>query len=201
MAILHYSSEEVTPANNLCKQRQWKSPFCPAEGTSFIPVQTVLQAEAHTADIHDNKEEAQIAGCRFEHKSITNNFNSFLDCSWGIRQFPKLFQIGMSCWFYRNLCQQFTLGIGSCSSARCTWTGGKEVTVGSYPSPALISWPHQKPVLQWNHCSLQPHLIWILVIFHIQCDFLGSFLDPLQVSRQASSDKMVPFTLPACSPP
>lgn len=139
VAILYYSSEQVTPANNLYKQRQWKKPFCLVEGTSFIPIQTVLQAAAHTADIHGNKEEAQIEECRFEQKSITNNVNCFLDSSWGIRQFPKLFQTGMSCWFYRNLCGQFTLGIGFCSSGQCTWTGGKEVTVGSYPSPALIS--------------------------------------------------------------
>ena len=55
---------------------------------------------------------SSIVECRFEQKSITNNFNCFLDCSWGIRQFPKLFQTGMSCWFYRNLWGQFTLGIG-----------------------------------------------------------------------------------------
>ena len=144
---------------------------------------------------------SSIAECRFEQKSITNNFNCFLDCSWGIRQFPKLFQTGMSCWFYRNLWGQFTLGIGFCSSGQCTWTGGKEVTVASYPSPALMSWPHQKPVLHWDHCSLQPYVIGILVIFHIQCGFLRNLLEPLQVSRQASSDKMVPFTLPSCYPP
>lgn len=85
--IIHQN--KLLPANNLYKQRHEK-PILPGwRHIIHSYPRTVLQAAAHTADIHGNKEEAQIEECRFEQKSITNNFNCFLDSSCGNQAIPQ----------------------------------------------------------------------------------------------------------------